>query len=101
MAMATNASFRGFALAAALGLLAACESTGTPAAPEGDAPTLAAAEYRLGSGDELHIAVFGQADLSGRFLVSGQGTIAFPLIGDVRAGGLTIAEFTRLMIERL
>jgi protein involved in polysaccharide export with SLBB domain len=50
-------------------------------------------EYRLGSGDKLRISVFGEDTLSGEFLVpGGAGLIAFPLIGDVQAAGLTVNE---------
>jgi len=50
-------------------------------------------DYRLGAGDKLRISVFGEDTLSGEFLVpGGAGLIAFPLIGDVRAAGLTVNE---------
>lgn len=50
-------------------------------------------DYRLGAGDKLRIIVFGEDSLTGEFLVpGGSGTIAFPLIGDVQAGGLTVGQ---------
>ena len=49
--------------------------------------------YRLGSGDKVKVTVFGHDDLSGEFLVGGNGEVALPLIGKVSAGGLTVAEF--------
>jgi protein involved in polysaccharide export with SLBB domain len=50
-------------------------------------------DYRLGAGDKLRISVFGEDTLSGEFLVpGGGGTIAFPLIGDVQASGLTVNQ---------
>ena len=50
-------------------------------------------DYRLGAGDKLRIGVFGEDTLSGEFLVpGGGGTIAFPLIGDVQASGLTVNQ---------
>jgi len=50
-------------------------------------------EYRLGAGDKVRISVFGEDSLSGEFLVpGGAGTIAYPLIGDVKAAGLTVSE---------
>jgi polysaccharide export outer membrane protein len=37
--------------------------------------------------------VFGEESLTGEFLVpGGDGTISFPLIGDVKAGGLSVGE---------
>lgn len=49
-------------------------------------------EYKLGAGDKLRIIVFGEDSLSGEFSVPGGGTIAFPLVGDVQASGLTVNQ---------
>ena len=47
------------------------------------------ADYRLGSGDRVRVSVFGEPSLSGDYQVDGLGKLAFPLIGQVQAGGLT------------
>lgn len=50
-------------------------------------------DYRLGSGDKVRVIVFGEASLSGEFLVpGGEGAISFPLVGDIKAAGLTVSE---------
>lgn len=49
--------------------------------------------YTLGGGDELRVLVFGEEDLSGEFVIDGDGFIALPLIGELNAGGLTLREF--------
>lgn len=50
-------------------------------------------DYKLGAGDKVRIIVFGEDSLSGEFAVpGGNGVIAFPLIGDVTAGGLTVGQ---------
>ncbi len=54
-------------------------------------------EYRLGAGDQLRITVFGESELTGQFLVGSQGTIAYPLVGEVRAAGMTMLEFTEAL----
>lgn len=54
-------------------------------------------EYRLGSGDRLRVIVFGEDTLSGEYTVDGSGAVSLPLIGEVRAGGLTLREFQRAM----
>jgi polysaccharide export outer membrane protein len=51
-------------------------------------------EYRLGAGDQIRITVFNEPDLTGPYTVGSQGTIAYPLVGTIRAGGLTVPEFT-------
>lgn len=58
-------------------------------------------EYRLGSGDEVRVNVFGHEDLSGDFTVDGGGNVALPLIGNVAAGGKTLRQFERNIIAAL
>jgi protein involved in polysaccharide export with SLBB domain len=49
--------------------------------------------YRLGAGDKVRVIVYGESDLTGEFDVpGGAGVIAFPLVGDVQAGGHTVGE---------
>src|SRR5262245_52729325 len=50
------------------------------------------AEYRLDSGDVVEVSVFGVADFKRRTTVNVDGDISLPLLGDVRATGLTLAE---------
>ena len=54
----------------------------------------AALEYELGAGDQLRIIVFNEPDLTGQYLVSSQGSIAYPLVGSVEAAGLSLTDFT-------
>ncbi len=64
------------------------------AAPAGadTSPAYGGADYRLGSGDKVHVTVYDEADLSGDFQVDATGLIRLPLIGQVRAGGLTAQQ---------
>ena len=58
--------------------------------------------YRLGADDKVRIIVFGEDSLTGEFMVpGGQGKIAFPLIGDVQAGGLTVTELQKEIETKL
>lgn len=57
--------------------------------------------YRLGSGDEIRVTVFGHKDLSGDFTVDGSGLVALPLVGNIRAGGLVVRNFERNIIKAL
>ena len=57
--------------------------------PQGSDPVF---QYHLGSGDKVRIITFGEGALTGEFVVSGAGTISLPLIGDIRALGLTTGE---------
>lgn len=57
-------------------------------AQEGLQPT----NYVIGPQDVLTITSFDQEDLSGRYPVDSDGTFTFPLIGRVKAGGLTLRQ---------
>jgi protein involved in polysaccharide export with SLBB domain len=57
--------------------------------------------YVLGSGDKVRITVFGEDTLSGEYLVPGEGNIAFPLIGGVRASGLTVDQLQKEIETKL
>ena len=48
--------------------------------------------YLVGPQDELRITVFDEAALSGTYLVDGDGSITFPLLGRVSVDGLTLRE---------
>ncbi|WP_371134088.1 polysaccharide biosynthesis/export family protein [Brevundimonas sp.] len=58
-------------------------------------------EYRLGVADKVRVTVFGEAALTGEFLVGGNGKISLPLIGETQASGLTISEFQAEVAEAL
>ena len=49
-------------------------------------------EYRIGVGDKLEINVFGHEDLTKIVEVRSDGTMNYPLIGDMRVAGRTAAE---------
>ena len=77
------------ALAVALAVLGGCS------APRYGAEQLRAgidAPYQLASGDRLRVIVFGQEGLTNSFAVDGTGNLSMPLIGMVRAQGLTTAQ---------
>jgi len=57
--------------------------------------------YRLGSGDQVKVTVFGHPDLSGQFDVSSDGRLALPLVGEVRAQGLTPSELESAIAAKL
>ena len=69
-------------------LLAGCATVATE-----ELPTVGEAEYRIGPGDTLNIAVFREEALSGEFVVGEQGMVSLPLVGDVEAVGKTIPQF--------
>ncbi len=54
--------------------------------------TVTTPPYRLASGDKVKVVVFRHEDLSGEFTLDGAGNFSMPLIGEVRAFGLTTRE---------
>src|SRR5437762_2562810 len=49
-------------------------------------------DYRVGAGDVVDILVLGNQDLSRAAAVQTNGTIALPLLGEVKVAALTVAE---------
>ena len=54
-----------------------------------DLATASPADYRLGPGDAVRLITFGEESLTGEFHVNDSGAIAVPLIGAIRAAGMT------------
>ena len=76
-----------------LGLLTCALAVGSTSAQD----DRTAPDYHLGSGDQLRITFFGKhvEDLSGEYEVDGAGLVPMPLVGNLRLGGLTLAEAER------
>lgn len=52
--------------------------------------------YRLGAGDVISIAVFDEPDLSlAKIKLDDTGSISYPMLGEVKVKGLTVAELQR------
>jgi polysaccharide export outer membrane protein len=60
-----------------------------------------AQDYVIGGGDKLKISVWGEEGLSGEVTVRPDGKITLPAVGDVAAAGLTPAELTKGLTEKL
>lgn len=58
-------------------------------------------DYRMGTGDVLRITVYGQPDLATEARVGENGSITFPLIGDVKLAGITPARGETEIAQRL
>ena len=58
-------------------------------------------DYVVGPQDVLTITSYDQADLSGKFTLEADGTFTYPLIGRVKAGGLTLRALEDSLKKRL
>lgn len=82
-----------------------CSSTGNRNGPANDFVTngkdMEGASYKLGSNDVVRIQVFDEPDLTTETEVSGQGTIKFPLLGELHIGGMDVKEVESYVTEQL
>jgi protein involved in polysaccharide export with SLBB domain len=112
-----------WAMLALVGSLAACETDPTPIVADASAGGAAlqltgtnlpggggrsgtisagaASDYRLGPNDRTRIIVFGQPGLTGEFVLDGDGTLAFPLVGSIPANGMTPRELQQAIATKL
>lgn len=58
-------------------------------------------EYIIGEGDALLIKVWQNADLDGEVIVQPDGIVSFPLVGEIKAAGMTIKQFRQELTENL
>jgi polysaccharide biosynthesis/export protein len=77
-------------------------AAGGPYAP-GPAPGVTGidAPYLLDAGDRLRIQVFGQEGLTNSYIVDASGNVSITLIGTIPARGITTADLSRRIAERL
>jgi polysaccharide export outer membrane protein len=59
----------------------------------------AEAEYVIGTEDLLDVSVWQAPELSAKVVVSSAGTVVLPLVGEVKAAGLTASELARQLTE--
>ena len=78
----------------------AAGASAQPAARPAGAPAETAA-YTIGAGDRLRLFVWKEADLTQEITVRVDGMITVPLIGDVRAAGLTSMELSLVVQDKL
>ncbi|ALL14890.1 polysaccharide biosynthesis/export family protein [Caulobacter henricii] len=57
--------------------------------------------YLLGSSDKVRVTVYGEPTLSGEFFVTGSGVVSLPLIGEVKAAGLSLSQFQQAVQSSL
>src|SRR5580692_863439 len=58
-------------------------------------------DYQLGTGDKVRVTVYGEDDLSGEFDIDGSGYVRLPLVGQVKAAGLSVHAFEGAVTEKL
>ena len=98
----TIGSLRRRGLFLAMFVLAACDSDSTPIVPMAAAGVGSPGDSnKLGPNDRLRITVFGQPTLTGEYTLDGNGDLAFPLIGNVPANGVTTSQLQQAIAAKL
>ena len=75
----------------------AIAATGADAAKQ----VLVSATYQIGPGDVLNISVWKEEGMQLEVLVRPDGEITFPLVGEIKAGGLSTKQLSNLIVEKL
>lgn len=57
--------------------------------------------YQLGARDQIRVSVFNQPEITGDYVLDGEGRFSMPLIGTVNAKGLTPNELAQLITSKL
>lgn len=74
---------------------------GTPTAASQAQPTPSVSSYRINPGDELEIYVWGEERLQRAMSVLPDGTIAFPLVGQLKVSGMLPQQVEQMVSDRL
>ena len=82
-------------------LAAAAVVVTTPAAAQETAVVQNDAGYRINGGDLLHISVYGEQNLDKDVPVQPDGGVAFPLVGNLNARGMTLKELQGKIADNL
>src|SRR5215470_3482146 len=99
---------RGCLLAAALGMaVSGCSSALKLSGLDEQQPLLTtatapatSATARLRVGEQISVTVYGEASLSGNYLIDPNGIVSIPLAGKIKAVGLTTAELADILMKK-
>lgn len=95
-------ALRALGLGLAVLLIAGCASEHLESGPPPTVNEFAMDNnYRIGVGDELHVQVWRNEELSAKVPVRPDGKISSPLVGDIVAAGLTTQELAQAITAKL
>lgn len=87
-------------------VLAACSANGQIVSQDvssyGPPPSRGAAgPYVLGPGDKIRLKVYGDTDVNDEYEVNSAGYVSIPLVGQVKAAGLTTRQLESALMARM
>lgn len=83
------------------GTLASAEDISAPARPAVEEKAGTSPNHVLAPNESIQIKVFNEPELDTSVRIAEDGKITFPLIGEVKLGGLTVQKASELMRDRL
>lgn len=93
--------FRCLAFLLALFVAGACAAQDAATKPATAAATAPDRNYRLGAGDEVDIAVYGEKDLSMSARIGDNGRISYPFLGEMLVAGLSLDQVEKKVRDAL
>jgi polysaccharide export outer membrane protein len=54
----------------------------------------------LRAGEQISVIVYGEASLSGNYVIDSAGVVSIPLAGRIKAVGLTTAELAEILMKK-
>src|SRR4051812_24488569 len=63
--------------------------------------SVGSAPYVLGAGDKLRIVVYDQPNLTNLYEIDASGRVSIPLIGDIKASGVTAEDLAKRVEAKL
>ena len=93
---------RGCLLAVALGVAVSGCSSALRLSGFDEQPILstAASSPRLLAGEQISVTVYGEASLSGNYMIDPSGLVSIPVAGKIKAAGLTTAELAEILVKK-
>jgi polysaccharide export outer membrane protein len=88
-------------LALLLSAVAGCALVPAGSSAPPPLPAVAAGSYRLDAGDSVRVIVYNQQSLSTDYQVGDNGTVSLPLLGEIRARGLTVQQLQKAIYDGL
>ncbi|SFS13129.1 polysaccharide biosynthesis/export family protein [Sphingomonas jatrophae] len=86
----------GWLVLAAAGMLASCAPSLGPALSAGEFQArYPVAATALSPGSRIRLVLYGDEAMTGEYQVAPDGTVSLPLLGPIKAAGLTVEEFRR------
>ncbi len=81
-------------------LVAGCTSSGAFPVETAEQPDIDVS-YPLRAGETIQVVTYGEETLTGEFNIGANGVLSFPLVGDIKAAGLTPAALGKSIATAL